>query len=663
MVRIKQFMKRTKFILAAVLILTGYPATTSADTTPTSSPQTGSTQSTGPQSPTGPAANTYTYNPATGLWENAYYTWNPVTQQTTPKTGQDYSYNPATGKWDTNDYKYDPTTGAYVPNVPTPSTAAPDTSSAPTGDSNTGPGSNNNTNTSATGNSTFNNFYNAAISNKIATQAATGDAGVINNTTGGNANTGNATAIATAINLLQSSASFANAGGVTVFTSDVNNNINDNLVLDPSLLTALQPASNSGVLPTNLTINNQSSGIINNDITVGSTTGDATVAGNTNAGNATSGNANSVANLINALDSTVIAPQTFIGTINIYGNLNGNILLPGDVLQNMISNNAAPSTASAVAGTGNDLSVANSSAQAITNNVVTNAVTGAAAVAGNTGAGSATSGTASTNLTLLNLTGHQLIGADSILVFVNVLGTWVGMIMDAPTGATAAAIGGGVSSDATTPTNTTVTNNSAQTINNNVNVSAASGNATVTDNSTAGNATSGKASASANILNLTNDSLALTNWFGILFINVFGGWTGSFCANASECTDPVAVGQTNESPATSQSGDTSNTSTTTVSANITPSTTSSGFALGSQNDNGAVAGATTNQNDNGSTAGSGKVLGASTKPQTATVANHKNWRIMEIGLGMSFCLLMLERLLALRANLRNKKAAAVTATV
>src|SRR4051812_2996027 len=36
----------------------------------------------GPQSPAGADHGTYTYNEATGLWENDKYTWDPVTKQT-----------------------------------------------------------------------------------------------------------------------------------------------------------------------------------------------------------------------------------------------------------------------------------------------------------------------------------------------------------------------------------------------------------------------------------------------------------------------------------------------------------------------------------------------------------------------------------------------------
>ena len=53
------------------------------------------------------------------------------------------------------------------------------------------------------------------------------------------------------------------------------------------------------------------------------------------------------------------------------------------------------------------------------------------------------------------------------------------------------------------------------------------GNATVSGNTTGGNAKSGNANTAVNIANLMNDQLNLSNWFGVLFINIFGNWMGS----------------------------------------------------------------------------------------------------------------------------------------
>jgi hypothetical protein len=86
----------------------------------------------------------------------------------------------------------------------------------------------------------------------------------------------------------------------------------------------------------------------------------------------------------------------------------------------------------------------------------------------------------------------------------------------------------------------TLNNTNNQAINNNVNVNAQSGDADVTHNTSGGNATTGNATASASIVNMINDSLNLNGWFGLLFINVFGTWNGSFGINTS-AGDPIVT--------------------------------------------------------------------------------------------------------------------------
>src|SRR3989344_5900538 len=135
----------------ALVLAEGSTDTTGTDTS-TAAPDTTTTPpaTQGPTSPPGASGDTYHYNPATGLWENDYYTWDPVTNQSKPKIAQTYSYNPATGMWDTTEWVYDAPSGKYIPNV---------VSIKATNQSNnidqTGPGSNNNANNNSTNNGTF----------------------------------------------------------------------------------------------------------------------------------------------------------------------------------------------------------------------------------------------------------------------------------------------------------------------------------------------------------------------------------------------------------------------------------------------------------------------------------------------------------------------------
>lgn len=354
---------------------------------------------------------------------------------------------------------------------------------------------------------------NLTIDNKLESTAKSGDADVIANTTAGNATSGNARAEATIINTVHSSIQGQNAG-IAEFTADIYGNVNGDITLYPAIKNATSSASNTSSLNAN------SNNTINNDITMSATSGDATVSRNTTAGNATSGNADTVLNLVNLINSIIAANQSFIGTVNIHGNLNGDILISPEFIPQLLASNHE--TDSVV----NDLVASNTNNTSIVNNINLSAQSGDATIDRNTTAGDAKTGTAQTNLTVLNLTGHEVIAENSVLVFVNVLGKWVGVIADAPVGTTAALLGNGVSSSVVNSQAVNATTNNQ--ITNNVDLSSASGDATVSRNTTAGNATSGNATASANILNISTSSLTLSSWFGILFINVFNEWHGSF---------------------------------------------------------------------------------------------------------------------------------------
>lgn len=540
---------------------TASPVTNSSPAPSTDTPApTTNNQTTPPADP-----NKYSYDASTGLWGNGTYTWNPKTNQSQPVSQPDYSYNPTTSHWDTSQWQYDPNSGKYQANVAPAAAnnpaAATDTSAAsgtdpnnpsatnqsnapdsnsnnplgasllnnePNGLNQTGPGSNNSSGNHSTANHIYDLFYNASISNNIISQARTGDANILGNTVAGNAVTGAASTMSNLINLLNSSWNPVGSNLVT-FVKNIFGNVVGDLLIDPGQIKS-QSGAASNPQNSNLTVNAQGSGQINNNVDLSANSGNATVAQNTKAGSATTGDANAVADVVNMINSVIGANQSFLGMINIYGSLTGDILMPQNMLTNLLASNAPRATINTSNLDNSSVLAQFNNTQAINNNVNANAASGQANVTGNTSAGNATTGNADTNVTVLNLTGHQVVGANSLLVFVNVLGQWVGLIMDAPNGSTAAALGGGITQDniMNGNQNTTINSSSNDQINNNINVNAGSGDATVARNTIGGDATTGNASASVNLANMLNSQLNLSNWFGVLFINVFGSWHGSF---------------------------------------------------------------------------------------------------------------------------------------
>lgn len=435
-----------------------------------------------------------------------------------------YTYDPATGRWNTDKWQYNNETGIYEekpapvpPVVEQPSLLAQASVSEPSGES---------------VNSLNSNTSDAdiTIQTNNSSTAQTGNASVTQNTTAGNATTGNAAASTTIVNTIHSTVG-GDTVGIAHFTSDIYGNVTGDITLSSAIDGVASPPSDQ-----KLTADN--SVTVTNTVSVDAKSGEASVAQNTTAGNATSGSANAVANVINLINSIIAANKSFVGTINIYGNLNGDILVSPDFIPQLIASNSE----------GSATSVESNNTQSIINNVYLQATSGSADVSKNTTAGQATTGNASTNLTILNLSGRQVTASNSLLVFVNVLGTWVGIIVDAPQGATAAALGSGVTENKGGQ-NTQITANNENQIINDINVTATSGNASVTQNTTAGNATTGNATASANILNVTMSNFSLSDWFGILFINVYGHWDGSFGVNTASGDLPVVPAPVATNPA------------------------------------------------------------------------------------------------------------------
>jgi hypothetical protein len=456
----------------------------------------------------------------------------------TPK--ESYTFNPETNHWDSDKWKYDPVTGTYqrppapappiitTPETPVVAGVGSQDPVAPSGASST-------TTTieqpAASTNSTQQSTI--VVDNNLTSQAQTGDAGVTTNTTGGNATSGDALATATVVNAVHSTIQ-GDTAGVAHFTADIHGNVIGDITLGPTLDSAM---ANSGSASTNTVLNADQSTNLTNNISLGAMSGNADVTNNTTAGNATTGTANTVANVINLINSIIAANKSFIGTINIYGNLDGDILISPSFIPQLLASNAPTAT-----NTTDSTSVLNATdTQSIINNVTLNAASGGANVLNNTTAGNATTGTAATNLTILNYTGHEVVASNSLLIFVNVLGRWVGLIVDAPAGATAAVLGNGVTSS-TASDNQEVNANTEASITNNIDLASLSGDATVQGNTRAGNATSGNATASANIANISTSSFSVSDWFGILFINVFDTWLGSFGVDTANGTVTPIVG-------------------------------------------------------------------------------------------------------------------------
>lgn len=442
-----------------------------------------------------------------------------------------YSYNAETGRWDSSKWHYDAATNTYVPVTapkPTPPAPEPKPEATPAEQpdttpaqslseiNTTGPDSKNTTDTVTDASSTHNTTNNSTIDNTLNSDATSGSASVNSNSKAGNAGTGNASADTTVVNTVHSTVSGDN-GGVAHFTADIYGDVHGTITIGPNVA-----GDNSATKTTNIDheTNIDNNAEITNDINLNATSGDADVTNNTEAGDATSGDAAATANIINLVNTIIGANESFVGTINIHGNVYGDILISSEFIPQLIADNADN-----VMTMDMPLSTNINDDQTIVNNINLNAATGDATVDGNTEAGNASTGNAQTKLTVLNLTGREVDAENATLVFVNVKGKWVGLIVDARQGATAAAFGGGMTKNTVKDSSELNVDNQTA-ITNNINLTAQSGDASVVGNTKAGGAKTGNATASANISNISNSKLNIRNFVRWLFINIDGDLIG-----------------------------------------------------------------------------------------------------------------------------------------
>ena len=299
-----------------------------------------------------------------------------------------YTYNNATGLWDSNAWYYDPALGSYRPaqpivvaadeivTTPEPVAALEQSDCLP----------------EPVSEETITN--NVDVNNNIESAATTGDASVLTNTDAGSAISGDANSTATVLNNVNSVTDLSGSNsGVATFSADIVGDVSGDIVLQPIISQALTNPITPNDTITNLTNLNS----ITNDINLNANSGDATVEKNTKAGDALTGSAETVANIINIVNSMVVAGQSFIGAINIYGNFVGNILISPDFVPQLLASNSGSETSPKA------VIVNASDTIDIINNLSLSATSGQASVINNTQAGSAITGDALTNIVIFNM--------------------------------------------------------------------------------------------------------------------------------------------------------------------------------------------------------------------------------------------------------------------
>jgi hypothetical protein len=260
-----------------------------------------------------------------------------------------------------------------------------------------------------------------------------------------------------------------------------------------------------------------------------SLSGDVSANNNDNIGDVSTGNTVNDANIVNVANTLIGNGGYFVGVINVYGDLQGNIEIPNSLIDQLKQESSPNNNL-------NNFIFDSTNNITITNNTAMDASTGQITLANNDKIGNAKSGDAINNLETLNYSGFNLINENSMLIIVNVLGKWQGLLLGSPSNSTlitakSSPDGSTSSADRTFiqkyhyNTNTVITNN--------ISLLAKSGDTTISYNDDVGDVKTGNAINNAKIINIANVSLSLADWFGVLFINILGNWYGSVVAQAT----------------------------------------------------------------------------------------------------------------------------------
>lgn len=327
---------------------------------------------------------------------------------------------------------------------------------------------------------------------------------------------------------------------------------------------------------------------INNVIVLEANSGNNTSSGNTG-GNTTltTGDANVSANVTNFVNNN-IAGGVVINTVNIYGDLVGDIILPEQSLcggtcdsstSATNSGNGSDSTNTATVSTSQDAVTFQSNDAEIANAVILDAQTGNNSAEKNTGGDSSIqSGDSNLDVNVVNVA-NQNVSGDWWIVLVNQAGSWIGMIMGAPEGSSMAGSEGtqfvvnpdgsitvlnegngsgstNTASSTASNSETTVQSNTAS-VQNTLALSANTG-GNAANNNTGGDTkvVTGDANIIANVVNFVNNNISGSGRVVITVVNVFGSWIGNFVGPnqqvASASPEPEAIGGPEGEVATSK---------------------------------------------------------------------------------------------------------------
>lgn len=304
----------------------------------------------------------------------------------------------------------------------------------------------------------------------------------------------------------------------------------------------------------------QNDGVINNILDLAAITGQNEANKNTSGGSITTGDANIAATLVNLLNTTVINGGLWLTVADIFGNLNGNIVLPefgalaaaagfGSVAVDAVNEGTGAESDNQI-----DVEVTEEKMTDINNDadintqVKADAITGQNETMSNTGGGRIVTGDGKVTASNISLANTTVEGGNWGLVVVNALNRWLGFMVgeegqvraltqdetlreiEAQNSQTGANSENNMAVSEESYDTTAVNNNAV--INNEVSAQAITGQNNANKNTGAGNIQTGDANIEVTAINVANTTVKDGSLF-IAVVNVFGDWFGDLLYGGS----------------------------------------------------------------------------------------------------------------------------------
>lgn len=388
-----------------------------------------------------------------------------------------------------------------------------------------------------------NNNDEASVTNNIVVDAYTGN----NNVTGGNGgdvgddgqvgsggtgliSSGNAVGVANAsnivnTNLINAAVDQSHQNVYGVYQGDLN---------VAGQLEALSGQSGGTGDISLLTINNQNSADVSTVITVNAGTG-----GNLSAGGGaqtTTGNVQAAANIFNLVNTNVVGGSFLFSSMNVFGEWNGDLVLPGDLVYTLQSQGI------------DILELLNSNTLELENIIKALGDTGdnsATALEG--GDSQISTGLSRVFSKVFNFANLNIVGGNYLLFIPNILGQWKGKVIDGDEDNFNLTF---VSEGKKKKVKTVAANGNKAKVSNAIYINGDTGANSAGSDKAGAAVNTGRVDVVANIMNFVNSNLVNTN-IVVSVLNMFGSWSGNIvyaypdlAAAIDDGTDKVSPGNT-----------------------------------------------------------------------------------------------------------------------